>query len=174
MTSDAPLHTRIIAYIEKYQPVTYDALEARAKERGYNLFDFEEAIQRVHKDKRIRVSNTLVYTFETPKLPSPNPHLDWLRENYPRMTSDNDGSGVEADFSYLFLTPEQVLAYKAKAKGMPLHMIQSKKWQVEKTKSRQLSSHTLGSKVSSVGATTMARSTTRSLDTTARTLGLRA
>lgn len=167
MTSSAPLHTRIIAYIEKYQPVTYDALEARARERGYSLFDFEEAIQRVHKDKRIRVSSALVYTFEAPKLPSPTPHLDWLRENYPRMTSENDGSGIDADFSYLFLTPEQLLEYRARMKGQPV-------WQIKKTESRRPSSRTSRSKVSSAGATTMARSTTRSSGTTEHTLGLKA
>lgn len=178
---ETPLHSRIIAYIEKYQPVTYAQLEARALERGYKLFDFEEAIQRVHKDKRIRVSAELFYTYAPPVVASPNPHLDWLRDNYPMMTTENDGSGIEADFSYLFLTPEQLLEYKAKAKGMPVHMLkngqgrmlQSKQWQAEKIKSRPQFLSTSKSKVSSAGATTTGLSMTRSLALTERILGLK-
>jgi cellobiose-specific phosphotransferase system component IIB len=44
------------------------------------------------------------------------------------MDSTNDGSGVEANFDYLFLSPQELLEYKAADKNMPLHMIQSKKY----------------------------------------------
>jgi Zn-dependent oligopeptidase len=33
------------------------------------------------------------------------------------MTEDNNGSGIEADFSYLFLSPEELDKYKAEVQG---------------------------------------------------------
>ena len=114
----------IINYIKKNQPISYDKIEARVIETGRDLFEFEEAMQQVHKDRRIKVTDKLVYSYKEPEKKSPNPGSDWLRNNYPRI--EYEMPFPEIDMSYLFLKPDEMRAYLADAKGMPEYMLKSK------------------------------------------------
>ena len=113
------LHLRIISYIEKHGPVSYDALELRARDKGIDLYDFDEAITRVHKDRRISVTSKLLYIYKEPKPRNDmTSHLVWLKQNYPKMEEGvNDGSGIDIDYSYLFLSPKELEDYRATIKG---------------------------------------------------------
>jgi hypothetical protein len=104
--------------------VTLSQLEHRATERGVSLSDLYQALNQVHRNKAIRRTvrqGEVVYLKALPPK-EPGSHLSWVTANYPSMDATNDGSGIEADFSYLFLTPEQLVEYKAAAKNMPTFM----------------------------------------------------
>lgn len=124
------LTDRLIAYITKKGLVDYDTLEKKATEAGYTPLDFEQAIEAVHRGKKVQqkvFQGKLVYSLVAPKVAKgPGSHLSWVRHNYPKMDSSNDGSGIEADFSYLFLSPEELIEYKAAASGRPTYMVKSK------------------------------------------------
>jgi hypothetical protein len=101
--------------------VTLSELEARASERGLLLSDLYAALAVVHRDKRIKrgvSKGEVVYSKALPKAEPPD-HQGWVRRNYPPMDETNDGSGIDANFDYLFLSPEAMKEYKAAAKGMP-------------------------------------------------------
>ena len=122
------MHQKIIAYIKRNSPISYDALNQRAVERGHNLAEFDYAMERVHKDKRIKVTSELLYTYQEPKVKAPGSHLTWIRHHYPPMTPENDGSGIDLDLSWMFLkTKEERDEYKALASGKPLYMVKSKR-----------------------------------------------
>lgn len=130
----------------KKQPLTLEDLEARASKRGISLDELYAALEQVHRDKRIKrtvVGDTIKYTYEEPKPKDYTPHLTWLREHYPPMTPENDGSGIEADFSWLFLrTKEDRDAYKAAASGKPLYMVKKRLvwiWYDTQTTSKKMS-----------------------------------
>jgi len=121
--------TKILQAIQTAGTITYDQLAARAVKRGMSLDELDELMAKVQKDKRVKsvVKNGVInYTWTTPKPVAPrtpHSHLTWLRQNYPRMTPETDGSGIEADYSYMFLTPEEKKQYDADCKGMPIHML---------------------------------------------------
>lgn len=119
------LSERIIAYIEKHHPLALTTLEGVVVSKGFTLEELYAALTKVHKDKRVLQStrgNEVYYTIAPVITKQPSSHLTFVRNNYPPMTPDNDGSSIEADFSYLFLTPEQLVEYKAAAKNMPTFM----------------------------------------------------
>lgn len=122
------LSSLIVTRILRDGHVTLTQLEARAEERGLLLSDLYAALDTVHRDKRIKrgVKGGEVYYMPTPPKATAPDHLAYVRNNYPPMTEENDGSGIEADFDYLFLSPEAMKEYKAAAKGMPTHMVKSR------------------------------------------------
>lgn len=128
------MHNLIITRILNRGVVTLSELEARSKERGLSLSDLYAALDIVHRDKRIKQTtkgNEIVYTPTVARVvKDPTPHLSWLRANYPAMDETNNGSGIETDFSYLFLSPDELAEYKAAAKGI---------WQTRKTKYKKKS-----------------------------------
>lgn len=106
--------------------VTLSQLEHRATERGVSLSELYAALERVHRDKRVErtvKAGEVIYRKAMPKK-SPLDHHTWLREHYPPMDETNDGSGIDIDLSWLFLKPDELVEYKAAAKGVPKHMIQ--------------------------------------------------
>ena len=114
------LAEKLVKRIAKDGEVTLDQLDASAVKHGIDMNVMDNALQRIHKLKNINrrtKKGTVVYSLQVIKPKSPTPHLDWVRDNYPPMTSSNDGSGIDMDFSYLFLTPEEMEKYKAEAKG---------------------------------------------------------
>jgi hypothetical protein len=120
------LSNLIITRILRDQMVTLSELEARAIERGLLLSDLYTALAVVHRNKAIRRTvkqGEVVYTKAPPKAEPPD-HQGWVRRNYPPMDATNDGSGFDIDYSYLFLSPDALLEYKAKAKGVPMHLMQ--------------------------------------------------
>jgi hypothetical protein len=121
------LSNLIITRILRDGNVTLTQLEHRATERGVLLSDLYQALDTVHRDKRIRrgVKGGEVYYEVAKAKPTAISHTQWVTQNYPPMTADNDGSGIDADFSYLFLTPDEAKEYKANAKGLPVYMMKT-------------------------------------------------
>ena len=123
------MKNKILKTIENNSPILYSEIETKAAKHGLVGNELDELMYVVQKDKRV-ISTTkgddIIYKWVTPVVKSPHSHLTWVRKNYPRMTPENDGSGLEADYSYLFLSPEEMKQYRADAKGMPLYMLKSK------------------------------------------------
>jgi hypothetical protein len=114
------LTTRITDYILKRTATTLTQLEGVVVSHGFTLDDLYTALEQVHRDKSIARTvkqGEVVYMKKVPPK-SPTDHLAYIRNNYPPMTPDNDGSGIDADFSYLFLSPEELEKYKAEARGV--------------------------------------------------------
>jgi len=118
MENPIKLAALIIKRIIEDNGSTYDKLEARAVAKGIAMNTFEAAMVIVHRSKLIEQSvkyGVIQYKVAEKREPKPGPQRP---SYYPEMDETNDGSGIEADFSYLFLTPEELLEYKAKVKGV--------------------------------------------------------
>lgn len=127
--SNQGLPQLIITRIIRDGSVTLSQLEDRAAQRGVSLSELYAALERVHRDKRVErtvKAGEVVYRKAVPKK-SPLDHHTWLRANYPPMDETNDGSGIDVDFSWLFLKPDELVEYKAAAKGVPTYMLREKK-----------------------------------------------
>lgn len=111
----------IVSRIFEDKEVTLSQLENRALERGISLSVLYDALATVHRDKRVKrgVRGGEVYYCVAPPPKSPTDHLKYVREHYPPMTAENDGSGFDIDLSFLFLKGEALDKYKAAAKGRP-------------------------------------------------------
>lgn len=115
------LATKIIKRISLERDCTYDDLEARANEKGIDTAIFLTAMTMVHRNRTVvatKAGGGIHYAIKKIEIKPIASHLVWLRENYPPMTSENDGSGIDVDFSWLFLKPEQLDEYKAAARGV--------------------------------------------------------
>lgn len=111
------LAAKIITRIIKDGSSTYDKLEARAVALGINMNTFQAAMVIVHRSKLIEQSvkyGVIQYKVAVKKEVKPGPQRP---SYYPDMDETNDGSGIEADFSYLFLSPEEMDKYRAEAAG---------------------------------------------------------
>ena len=126
MTTDpVKLAAKVARYIEKQgKPVTYEELEQRAQSKGIDSGLFETAVTFLHKRKRVEYKakgDTIVYTVKAePKPKEPGSHLTWVRNNYKYMDETNNANHPafnELDFSYLFLTPEEMKQFKIEQKG---------------------------------------------------------
>jgi len=118
------LKDRITNYILKRTATTLTELEGVVVSAGFTLDELYGALNQVHRNKAIRRTvrqGEVVYIKASPPK-EPGSHLSWTRHNYPPMDNTNDGSGFDIDYSYLFLSPDALLEYKAKAKGMPTFM----------------------------------------------------
>jgi len=117
-TNATELSKKMLLYIDK--EVTYTQLEARAVSKGINLHILDQALTILHKvksvNKRVKAGD-IVYSPSKVKKFTFGSHLTWVRNNYPPMNDSNNGSGIEMDFSYLFLTPEELEKYKAEVTG---------------------------------------------------------
>jgi hypothetical protein len=116
----------IIDTILRHERMTLTELESRATKRGLSLSELYSALEVVHRDKRIVRSvkqGEIVYTKYTHKPAASLSHLTWVRTNYPPMTPDNDGSGIDiGDLSWMFLkTKEERDAFKAEMSGRPVY-----------------------------------------------------
>ena len=125
------LKDRIIKYILTNGPVSMDDIINVAKSKGFTENEVLIALDRVHRDKRIQqmadVTGHVMYKPATAKATEAGSHLSWVRNHYPVMTKENDGSGIDIDLSWMFLkTREERDAFKAQAKGMPVYMMQKR------------------------------------------------
>ena len=117
MENPIKLAALIIKRIIEDNGSTYDKLEARAVEKGISMNTFEAAMVIVHRSKLIEQSvkyGVIQYKVKVKKELNPGPQRP---SYYPDMNETNDGSGIEADFSYLFLSPEEMQKYRAEAAG---------------------------------------------------------
>lgn len=119
-----PLHERIIAYIERHHPLTLSVLEGIVVSKGFTLDEFESALERVHRDKRIVQSTKggdVVYSPYIAPPVKPNTFASWSAQHYPRPGQNGIPEFVmpfpEIDMSYIFMTPEELDEYKAKLRG---------------------------------------------------------
>lgn len=115
------LSERIIAYILNHHPITYRELEDVAMGKGFSQLAIMDAMELVHKDKRITQiarGDEIVYRpyiapvvkehFKS-TVPYPYPGRDGVPEFVMPFP--------EWDLSFIFLTPEKMLEYRAGLKG---------------------------------------------------------
>lgn len=115
------LKDRIIAYILNHHPITYTEVENVALGKGFSQLAVMDAMELVHKDKRITQStrgDEIVYRpYIAPPVKEP------FKSTIPYPYPGRDGVPPfvmpfpEWDLSFIFLTPEEYEEYKAKAKG---------------------------------------------------------
>lgn len=122
------LKDRIIKYILNNPNTTMDTIIGEATSKGYTQHEVLTALDSVHKDKRIthtaNASGVVVYRPAKAKVSTVPTHVTYWHDNYPPMTTDNDGSGIDIDLSWMFLkTKDERDDYKAAAKGLPKHMM---------------------------------------------------
>lgn len=119
------IKSQIVKLISIDTTVTYNTLEQKAVAKGIDMNLFLQAVTLLHNDKRIKrnvKAGEIVYEVAKTK-PTALSHTQWIKSNYPPMTPDNDGSGIEIDMSWLFLkTKEERDAFKAEMSGRPVYL----------------------------------------------------
>jgi len=119
------LVNRLIRYILNHHPITLDRLTEVATSKGFTEEEVLIALEQVHADKRVSVTNLqagVTYRPAVSRAPKVQTHLQWWRSNYPAMDETNDGSGIEIDLGHLFLrTKEERDAYKQAVTGRPVY-----------------------------------------------------
>lgn len=101
----------------------YSDIKTRASERNIEPDVLEDALRVLHRLPQIHrtvAGGDVQYVWkEVVKKPvTAVSHVEWVRANYPPMTSANDGSGFDIDLSWMFLkTLEERQAYKEAAAG---------------------------------------------------------
>lgn len=121
------LSKKILERIAKSKAeVSYSDLEQVAVDKNIDLNIFDAAITKLHRFKKVtqRVKGEEIYykAVPKPKRKAPGSHLTWLRNNYP-YPKKFVMPFPEIDMSWIFLTPDEMLEYKAQAKGMPSYMM---------------------------------------------------
>lgn len=114
------LKERIIAYILSHHPITYDRLEEVAMGKGFNQLQIMQAMEAVHRDKRVVQTTTGDTIQYRPYVVPPVKQHFVSTVPYPHMDDTNNAEHpifADLDYSYLFLTPEELDKYKAEAKG---------------------------------------------------------
>lgn len=127
------LPDRIIAYIENHYPIPYGKIVQVAAGKGFTELQVLEALEKVNKHKQIETKTrkeeiwySIVPVVE-PK--APPTYLSWVSRNYPYPPDDWTEPFPEIDLGAMFLrTKEERDAYDAQVKGVPIHMVQSRKY----------------------------------------------
>lgn len=119
MTS-VDLAKKIALYIVRENGCSYTDIERRAESKGIDRQILLAALTIVHRNKTIKVTNAggdIHYALAPQKkIESPFMRFD----DYPAMDATNDAHHevfAGLDYSYLFLKPEEMLAFKAGLKG---------------------------------------------------------
>lgn len=119
-TNSLALAAKLVTQIDKEAELSLDAIDVRANRHGIEMRVLDRALELLHKNKHIErktKKGTVYYSIKVIKKVGPGSHLIWLRTNYPIMTDSNNGSGLDMDFSHLFLSPEDLDKYKAQVAG---------------------------------------------------------
>ena len=129
-----PLPERIITYVLKHYPLSYTKLEGIVLARGFTLDELLQALETVHKDKRVKQTvrgDDIMYSpAMAPAIKEPGSHLTWIRDNYvhverPPLCVCKKYQGCEhcipffdpktdSDLTRLIMTRDE---YKAEASG---------------------------------------------------------
>lgn len=121
MTHDPTiLAKKLIAYIQACPlPVSYEVIYKRATSKhAIPQGILDNALAIVHRSKLITRNSKGLYTVKIQPLPRPAPtHMSWLRNNYP-WVKDFIMPFPEIDMSHIFLSPEDLLKYKAQVRGV--------------------------------------------------------
>jgi len=109
--------------------VPYSQLENRAIEFEIDLDVLDAALQHLHRFKKVKqrmLGGEIVYSAVPREKPKDfTPGLTWLRENYP-YPKNFVMPFPEIDMSYIFMKPDEIKAYRAQAKGIPLYLMNKK------------------------------------------------
>jgi len=127
------LKDRLIRRIVAQHPVTYDKLQELSQSVGYTELQFMEAMELVHRDKRVVQSTSGETIIYRPYIARPEKEHFKSTIPYPPMDETNNANhpifdGI--DLSYLFLTPEELDKYKAELRGVKY--IPKKRWEKKK------------------------------------------
>jgi hypothetical protein len=122
------LRDRIIAYITASNGlVSLEKLVDKAKSAGFSEGEVLAVLSNLGKKLKSTVRGDQVYYQIPPAVKTPTDHLAWVRANYPPMTPETDGSGIDIDLSWMFLkTKEDRDEFMALASGRPVYMIKNK------------------------------------------------
>ena len=115
------LSERIIAYILNHHPITYREIEDVAMGKGFSQLAIMDAMELVHKDKRItQIARGDEIVYRPYIAPVVKEHLK-STVPYPYPGRDGVPEFVmpfpEWDLSFIFLTPEEMDRYRAESKG---------------------------------------------------------
>jgi hypothetical protein len=123
---------KILIRIEEAEgDVTYTSLQERAIEKDISLDVLDAALQHLHRFKKVkqRVKGDEIIYKAKPRavLKDPFATSTWVRDNYPYPGKNGVPEFVmpfpEMDLSFIFLKPQEMKEYKARAKGMPLFVL---------------------------------------------------
>jgi len=126
------LQDRILAYITKSNGlVSLEKLVSVGGSAGFSESEILAAITGLGKKlKAVARGNDLYYQLAPEPKVQPMEHLTWIRSNYPWPGKNGIPKFVmpwpEWDLSWIFLTPEELVEYKAQAKNVPKHMLNLK------------------------------------------------
>lgn len=117
------LAIKIGKYIQTSRGCSFTEIKTRATKHSIPPDVLEEALRVLHRVPNVHrtvAGGDVQYVWkEVVKKPvTPVSHVEWVRANYPPMTSENDGSGIDIDLSWMFLrTLEERQAYKEAVAG---------------------------------------------------------
>ena len=116
------LQDRIVTYITASNGlVSLDKLITVAAAVGFSEAEVLQALSGIGKRLKSTVRGDMVYYQIPPAPKTPIDHLAWVRNNYPRMTEETDGSGIDIDYSFMFLkTKEERDLFKSQMSGRPM------------------------------------------------------
>lgn len=115
------LRDRIIRRIVAQHPVTYETLEQLVRSVGHTELEFLEAMELVHKDKRVTQTTSGDTIQYRPYIAPPVKEPFKCTVPYPPMDATNNADHeafATLDYSYLFLSPEELDKYKAEVRGV--------------------------------------------------------
>jgi hypothetical protein len=118
------LRDRIIAYITASQSlVSLEKLVDKGQSAGFSEGEVLATLSTIGSKLKATVRGSQVYYQIPPAVKTPTDHLAWVRANYPPMTPETDGSGIDIDLSWMFLkTKEERDEFKALASGRPVYI----------------------------------------------------
>jgi hypothetical protein len=132
---------RIIAYVQNHHPLSYTQLAGVVLAKGFTELELLQALDQVHKDKRItqtvRRGEISYSPYIAPPVVPPPAHLLWIESHYIRphncqhnteyTSCEHCAPFPEISYSFLFLkTKEERDNFKALASGRPVYMIKNK------------------------------------------------
>lgn len=117
------LQERIINYVTKVDAlVSLEKLIAVSSAVGFSEGEVLAALSGIGNKLKATARGDTVYYQVPPIKKPPIDHLKWARDNYPRMTEETDGSGIDIDYSFLFLkTKEERDLFISQMSGRPIH-----------------------------------------------------
>jgi hypothetical protein len=90
------LQDRLIAYVTASRSlVSLEKLVEKAKSAGFSEGEVLAVLSNIGKKLKSTVKGDRVYYQTPPAVKTPTDHLAWVRDNYPPMTPETDGSGLD-------------------------------------------------------------------------------
>lgn len=115
------LQERIITYVTKVDAlVSLEKLIAVSSAVGFSEGEVLAALSAIGNKLKVTARGDTVYYQVPPIKKPPIDHLKWVRENYVKMDETNDANHpafADLDYSFLFLSPEEMKQFKIEQKG---------------------------------------------------------